>query len=53
MAGATQPLHFSLAARHKSVEAFHAYQAAGWKITYDKPGHNETYNATFTFAKRR
>lgn len=27
-----------------------AYRAAGWKVEYDKPGYNETYEATFTFS---
>lgn len=26
-----------------------AYRAAGWRVTYDRPGYNETYPATFTF----
>lgn len=26
-----------------------AYEAAGWHVTYDKPGFSETYPATFTF----
>ena len=31
-----------------------AYEEAGWRVVYDKPGYNETYAATFTFtAKRR
>lgn len=30
------------------------YRAAGWTVVYDKPGFNETYDATFEFkAKRR
>jgi hypothetical protein len=30
-----------------------AYEAAGWKVVYDKPGYNESYPATFTFSKKR
>lgn len=30
-----------------------AYRAAGWKVEYDKPGYNETYDAFFTFRARR
>jgi hypothetical protein len=26
-----------------------AYRDAGWKVTYDKPGYNETGEARFTF----
>lgn len=33
------------------VEAI--YEAAGWKVTYDKPGYNESYDATFTFTPNR
>lgn len=29
------------------------FEAAGWKVEYDKPGFNETYEATFTFKKKR
>ena len=29
------------------------YEAAGWNVTYDKPGYNETYEASFTFRKKR
>lgn len=29
------------------------YMAAGWSVTYDRPGYNETYSATFTFRKSR
>lgn len=29
------------------------YRAAGWGVTYDKPGYNESYTATFTFTKRQ
>ena len=28
------------------------YRAAGWKVTYDKPGYNESYPASFEFSKR-
>lgn len=27
------------------------FRDAGWKVTYDKPGYNETYPATFTFRR--
>lgn len=26
------------------------FQEQGWKVTYDKPGYNESYVATFTFS---
>jgi hypothetical protein len=28
-----------------------AYRLAGWDVEYDKPGFNESYNATFIFSK--
>jgi len=28
------------------------YRAAGWKVVYDKPAYNESYEPTFTFTKR-
>ncbi len=27
------------------------YRSVGWQVTYDKPGYNESYPATFTFSK--
>ncbi len=27
------------------------FRAAGWKVDYDKPGYNETYEASFTFTR--
>lgn len=29
------------------------FEADGWKVTYDKPGFNEFYDATFTFKKKK
>lgn len=29
------------------------YRNAGWSVVYDKPGYNETYDATFTFKRKR
>lgn len=28
------------------------YENVGWKVTYDKPGYNESYPATFEFEER-
>lgn len=28
------------------------YRAAGWKVFYDKPGYNESYEATYKFSKK-
>lgn len=28
------------------------YRKAGWDVDYDKPGFNETYEATFEFSKK-
>jgi hypothetical protein len=30
-----------------------AYRKAGWKVTYDKPGYCETYEANFTFRRKK
>jgi hypothetical protein len=30
-----------------------AYRKAGWTVQYDKPGYNESYEAYFTFTRRR
>lgn len=29
-----------------------AYRDAGWSVSYDKPGYNETYEAAFIFKKK-
>jgi hypothetical protein len=28
------------------------FQKAGWRVEFDKPGYNETYQASFTFKKK-
>lgn len=28
------------------------YRGAGWKVLFDKPGYNESYEANFTFEKK-
>ncbi len=28
------------------------YESAGWKVDYDKPGYNESYEASFTFERK-
>ena len=28
------------------------YREAGWRVTYDKPGYNESYDAKFTFERK-
>ena len=28
------------------------YEKAGWKVEYDSPGFNESYDATFSFSKK-
>lgn len=30
-----------------------SYRKAGWVVEYDKPAYNETYEAMFTFKKKR
>lgn len=29
------------------------FRAAGWRVTYDKPGFNEDYEASFCFERKR
>jgi hypothetical protein len=33
------------------IEPF--YEAAGWKVVYDKPAYNESYAATFAFSRAK
>ncbi len=28
-----------------------SYRAEGWKVVYDRPGYNESYDASFKFSK--
>lgn len=28
------------------------FEKAGWKVDYDKPGYNESYDASFSFSKK-
>lgn len=35
----------------KLLDFEEVYEAAGWKVEYDKPGWNETYAAVFRFKK--
>ena len=37
---------------HGYMDVEQIFEAAGWKVKYDKPGYNETYPATFEFSKR-
>jgi hypothetical protein len=34
------------------LDVENSYQKAGWKVTYDKPGYNESYDAYFEFVKK-
>lgn len=37
---------------NKYLDVESVYRKSGWKVTYDAPAYNETYEATFTFSKR-
>lgn len=37
----------------KYLDVEDIYRKAGWKVDYDKPGYNESYDASFEFSKRR
>jgi hypothetical protein len=34
------------------VDVEDIYRAEGWKVTYDRPGYDETYDAFFTFSDK-
>lgn len=36
---------------HLDIEGI--YRKYGWKVVYDKPAYNETYEASFTFTKNK
>ena len=38
--------------RLKFLDVEGIYRKEGWKVSYDKPGYNETYDATFTFTEK-
>lgn len=33
----------------KMLNVEEAYRKVGWKVVYDRPGYNESYDATFSF----
>lgn len=35
--------------KHHWLDFEPMYRSAGWKVTYDKPGYNEDYEANFVF----
>lgn len=37
---------------NKWLDVEDIYRAEGWKVTYDKPGYNESYKASFEFRKK-
>jgi hypothetical protein len=37
---------------NKWLDVEDIFRQQGWKVSYDKPGYNESYNATFTFSKK-
>ena len=39
--------------KQKWLDVEEAYRNEGWKVTYDKPGYNESYKATFEFKIRK
>lgn len=38
---------------NKWLDVEEAYRAAGWKVRYDKPGFNESYEAYFEFTRKK
>lgn len=48
---ATMPDATAFDIRWLNVEEL--YRANGWSVTYDKPGYNETYDASFMFKRRK
>ena len=37
---------------HKWLDFEPLYEAEGWKVYYDKPAYNESYEPTFTFTRK-
>lgn len=40
-----------LYAKHQ-LDVEHLFRAEGWKVSYDKPAYNETYDASFKFSAK-
>lgn len=38
---------------NKQLSFERIYEKEGWKVEYDKPGYNETYDATFEFTPKK
>jgi hypothetical protein len=47
--GVTKELLFD----NNYLDIEHSYQEVGWKVEFDKPGYNETYEAKYRFYKKR
>jgi hypothetical protein len=39
--------------RNRWLDVEDIYREAGWKVDYDKPAWNESYEANFTFRKKK
>jgi hypothetical protein len=39
--------------KRKWLDVEPLYRKAGWKVDYDKPGYNETYDPSWTFTPKR
>ncbi len=35
------------------LDVENAYEAAGWKVEYEKPGYDESFDAYFVFTRKR
>ena len=49
----SQNLDSSTVYSNKWLDVEPLYRDNGWKVTYDSPAYNESYEASFTFSKRR
>lgn len=38
--------------KHQLLDVEPAYREAGWRVVFDKPGYNESYEAYFKFTKK-
>jgi hypothetical protein len=49
---ADKPMTRSILFEENYLEIDDLFRKRGWKVEYDKPGYNESYEASWTFSKR-
>jgi hypothetical protein len=49
--GKSHPLKKDVLFKEHYLDIEYLFKGAGWQVTYDKPGFNETYEPSWTFTR--